>query len=297
MSCCSCLWQYRCDRNLPLGVSHHWTRCLGCTSGIVPREAGRRLLQTGRHRWVPDDNFPGRGWGTRRSDTHRYTSPSIPRVHRGARVGPVVGSFPGRMDSSDGSPGRSRCCVGITARCQTHGFQFIGVESVCHVVTSYVYWSHAVGFRPWIFPFRRGQGNIPHLYIRLCLFGGTFCLNNKTLPLLPSLCSVIMGQCYRTIGTLGWTVIIVISPTVLGSGIFFYYVLYIHVCCRPGKGRPLVRHIIRDYPFDRWLFFPRFLFGMDRVHLVCVFGIHIILLFLGVYLLVSGGVGVPFSGA
>ena len=45
-------------------------------------------------------------------------------------------------------------CVGITAR--THGFQFIGVESVCHVVTSNVYRSNAVGFRPWIFPFRRG---------------------------------------------------------------------------------------------------------------------------------------------
>ena len=88
---------------------------------------------------LPDDNLPVGGCGTRRSDIRSpATSPSIPRVHRGARVGPVVGSFPGRIGPSDESPERSRRCVGIAARCRTHGFEFIGVESVCHVATSNV---------------------------------------------------------------------------------------------------------------------------------------------------------------
>ena len=38
----------------------------------------------------------------------------------GTRVGLVVGSFPGRMDSCDGSPGRSRCYVGVTVYKSLH---------------------------------------------------------------------------------------------------------------------------------------------------------------------------------
>ena len=89
-----------------------------------------------------NDNIPGGGYCTRRSDIWSPTpSPTVSRVRRGTRVCPVVGSFPGRM-----SPRRYRCCVGVAAGCWTHGFQFVCVEPVCDIITPNVDRSDAVGF-------------------------------------------------------------------------------------------------------------------------------------------------------
>ena len=79
--------------------------------------------------------------------------------------------------------------------------------------------------RPGMVGSVRFGGNIPWVVIILIRWNLRYCL------LLSSSCLVLMDRCYRRIGTLSWTVIVLIFPGPLFQAPKYFW--------------PLVRHIIR----------------------------------------------------
>ena len=80
-----------------------------------------------------------------------------PCVHRGARVGPVIGSVPGQMGPNDGSTGRYGGGFGVTARYWPYGFKYEGVGSVHDVAELDVVRGAPVSLRTRSLPGTHGQ--------------------------------------------------------------------------------------------------------------------------------------------
>ena len=93
----------------PIRHQMNWFRCLGKLSNV------RRttILQFANSSPIVSDESSPAGTSAVVS-VDKYCAPQVPRM-RSASFGPVVGSSPGRVDSSDETPRRPYCCNAVAA--------------------------------------------------------------------------------------------------------------------------------------------------------------------------------------